>query len=386
MAENSAIEWTDHTFNPWIGCTEVSPACDNCYAREMAEGRYRWATWGAGEPRRRTSADNWKKPLSWDRKAAAAGTRARVFCASLADVFDAEVPDEWRDELLGLIGRTPHLDWLLLTKRPKVAHTYLSHPRARAAFEAPRLHPRVWPIPNLWLGTTVESQAMAEARIPWLLMAPARVRFLSCEPLLGPVDLTRIKAPANGDPARTFTTWDSLRGTSNTDHPIFGGGGVAPGRIDCVICGGESGPKARPFDAAWARDLLGQCSAAGTAFFMKQMGGRRRPLPPIPADLMVRELPVRTGASPAPFRCGDVVEHVPSGERWVVAWCEGDDLAPCGWPDGIARTADCRLVKAADDHAHRSMVRSWADSSGHGGDSRRARVLRLYGHVLEAVA
>ena len=155
MGANSAIEWTDHTFNPWIGCTRVSDgqrpsACDFCYAADMAH-RWGWAEWGAGQPRQRTGAANWRKPLAWDRDAKAAGVRRRVFCASLADVFDAEVPDAWRDELFAMvIMATPHLDWLLLTKRPQVAKKWFAE------------HPAP---PNVWLGTTVEDQAMADLRL-----------------------------------------------------------------------------------------------------------------------------------------------------------------------------------------------------------------------------
>lgn len=145
MGDTTKIEWANKTFNCWIGCTKVSPACDHCYAESMAK-RYGWAKWGAGEPRKRTSEANWKKPLAWDREAANEGTRPRVFCASLADVFDAEVDPAWRVDLFHLILATPNLNWLLLTKRPQVAKKW---------FESA-------PVPlNVWLGTTVENQEMA---------------------------------------------------------------------------------------------------------------------------------------------------------------------------------------------------------------------------------
>lgn len=226
MGEQTEISWTDHTFNPWIGCTRVSPACDNCYAESLAK-RYGWAKWGAGEPRRLASASTWKNPRRWDKAAKAAGVRRRVFCASLADVFDAEVDDEWRNLLMEEILATPNLDWLLLTKRPNVAKKYFD------------IVPR-----NVWLGTTVENQAMAEARIPILLSIPARVRFLSCEPLLGPLKL---------------------------DGP--GWGPVPPiAKLDWIIAGGESGPKARPSHPDWFRSLRDQCQAAVVAFHFKQHG------------------------------------------------------------------------------------------------------------------
>src|SRR3546814_4489006 len=129
MGENSKIEWTDHTFNPWTGCTKVSPACDHCYAEGWSK-RSGLVEWGHGKPRRLTSDANWRKPLKWNDEAARKGVRYRVFCASLADVFDAEVDDAWRDELFALIAMTPHLDWLLLTKRPQVARRYFDERRS----------------------------------------------------------------------------------------------------------------------------------------------------------------------------------------------------------------------------------------------------------------
>ena len=232
MGENTQISWTDHTFNPWIGCTNVSPACDNCYAEKLVH-RYGWAKWGAGEPRKLTSDANWRKPLAWDRKAERDGVRRRVFCASLSDVFDAEVPDAWRENLMPLIHDTLNLDWLLLTKRPNAA---LKH------------WERWGSVPdNVWMGTTVENQAMAELRIPLLLEIPARVRFLSCEPLLGPVDLV----------GPLFVA----------EHPF-----APKPALHWVIAGGESGPRARPPQIEWMRGLRDQCQAAGVAFHFKQWG------------------------------------------------------------------------------------------------------------------
>jgi protein gp37 len=220
MAETT-IEWADYTFNPWIGCTKVSPACDNCYAENW--GKRFGVKWGHKEPRKRTSDANWRKPLEWNRKAEKEGKRPRVFCASLADVFDVEVPFEWRRDLFTLIAMTPHLDWLLLTKRPQVMLTFaIQHG---------------WP-ENAWAGTTVENQEMAAARIPMLSAMPAKVRFLSMEPLQGPVDLS-------------FWPDDA---------------------VQWVIVGGESGHGARPMHPNWARSLRDQCQAAGVAFFFKQWG------------------------------------------------------------------------------------------------------------------
>jgi protein gp37 len=268
MAENSNIEWTDHTFNPWIGCQKVSPGCDHCYAETWdARGlQQRETRWGPHAARTRTSAANWRKPLAWNKAAQAAGKRARVFCASLADVFDnhASILPEWRAALWQLIAATPHLDWLLLTKRPQ---------------NIAKMLPEGWGDgwPNVWLGTTVENQTEADRRIPHLLATPAAVRFLSCEPLLGPVDLTRLDMLNIFRVLRTADdeTWprnffDALRGKSDI-HPIHN---AEPswGALHWIIVGGESGPNARPMHPDWARSLRDQCGAAGVPFFFKQWG------------------------------------------------------------------------------------------------------------------
>lgn len=248
MAENSKIEWTDSTFNPWVGCTKVSPGCDHCYA-ETQMVRRKFVEWGPNAERRRTSEGNWKQPHKWNRDAAMTGVRRRVFCSSLADVFDNAVPDAWRDDLWALIGATPFLDWLLLTKRPQNISKML--PRLTDVL------PRPWP--NVWLGTTVENQAEADRRIPHLLAVPAAKRFLSCEPLLGPVDLTGIGLDVCcGD---TVITTDRVHACC-----------ARPGGVDWVICGGESGANARPMHPDWARSLRDQCAAAGVPFFFKQWG------------------------------------------------------------------------------------------------------------------
>ncbi len=249
MGERTAIEWCHHTFNPWVGCTKVSPACDHCYAEGWAKRTGHPELW-QGE-RRRTSASNWHQPIKWNRAAAAAGVRRRVFCASLADVFDNQVPPEWRADLWMLIHATQHLDWLLLTKRPQNMRDMV-----------PWADPPSDPWPNVWLGTTVENEQEAERRLPHLLSLPACVRFLSCEPLLAPIDLNRWLLDEHGDPY------------------------LCPS-IHWVICGGESGVGARPMHPDWARSLRDQCAAAGVPFFMKQMDKKT----PIPSDLFVRQFP-----------------------------------------------------------------------------------------------
>lgn len=235
MVVNSKIEWTDHTFNPWIGCTKVSPGCDHCYAEAWA-ARFGTATWGPGQPRKLTSEANWAQPLKWDQQAAAEGRRYRVFCASLADVFDNEVPDVWLMRLWQLIFATPNLDWLLLSKR---------------IGNAARMLPPGWGngYPNVWLGASIVNQAEADRDIPKLAAIPARVRFLSMEPLLGPVDLRGLRTDYNGR-INAFL------------HD----------RIQWVIVGGESGHNARPMHPDWARSLRDQCVEFGVPFLFKQWG------------------------------------------------------------------------------------------------------------------
>lgn len=255
MAENSGIEWTKHTFNPWIGCQKVGPGCDHCYAEAWdARGLQGQATrWGAHAERTRTSTANWKKPLAWDRAAYAAGERHRVFCASLADVFDnhPSVDPQWRRDLWALIAATPNLDWMLLTKRPGNVEKMLPHGWVGG-----------WP--NVWIGCTVVNQEEADRDIPKLLRVPARVRFLSMEPLLGPVDLTA-------------HLWGPPQPCADCPKDADCGCNAIPrnalGRsVSLVIVGGESGPGARPMHPAWVRSLRDQCTAAGVPYFFKQWG------------------------------------------------------------------------------------------------------------------
>ncbi|KHJ64709.1 phage Gp37/Gp68 family protein [Burkholderia glumae] len=252
MSENSKIEWCDHTLNPWIGCAKVSPGCDNCYAEAMMDTRLRRVTWGAGQLRSRTSAANWREPVRWNAQHqqffAVHGRRQRVFCASLADVFDNAVPAIWRRDLGALIESTPNLDWLLLTKRI-----------GNAAAMLVDMFPGGMP-DHVWLGATVVNQNEADRDVPKLLATPARVRFLSIEPMLGPIDLNQALPPFHCD-------------TCDADYGALSAhASGTPIGIDWVIAGGESGHRARPAHPDWFRSLRDQCAAAGVPFMFKQWG------------------------------------------------------------------------------------------------------------------
>lgn len=287
MGTDTKIEWAHHTFNPWSGCEKVSAGCANCYAAALPPGMRRHAEWGKDRPRVVASESYWRQPLTWNRAAAKAGERHRVFCASTADVFEAnEELDDDRARLFFLVKVTPHLDWLLLTKRPEYAVEWWRRQTGQA-----------WPA-NAWIGTSVEDQRAADERIPHLLKLPARVRFLSCEPLLGAVDLDKlwchncetdehIRFDAPGQP--WCVECDSEAGPAGWLDSLAD---ERQAGISWVIVGGESGRHARPMHPDWPRALRDQCTAAGVAFFMKQMDAHAgADKTAIPADLMIREIP-----------------------------------------------------------------------------------------------
>lgn len=226
MGEVSAISWTDASYNPWIGCTKVSPACDFCYA-ENDNARRKWVEgWGAGMPRRRTKTA--KDVLQWDRKAAALGKPLRVFCASLADVFDNEVPQEWRDDLWALVKATTNLRWILLSKR---------------IGNATKMLPKDWPYPNAGLMATLANQEEWDRDFPKLMRVPAAWHGVSAEPLLGKIEIGR--------------------------------GVELHGLPDWIITGGESGAQRRPLDMDAVRSMRDQCAIHGITFHHKQNGGLR---------------------------------------------------------------------------------------------------------------
>ena len=285
MAETSGISWTDATFNPWLGCAPVSPACDSCYAEVSTPVKSLGVIWGPGQERRRTSAQSWKLPVRWNRQAfweckdcgarfgtprdavcascaaLATGTstgtrlspaRRRVFCASLADVFDNEVDPAWRADLFELIVATPNLDWLLLTKRIGNVRRMVEAATGSTSLPA-----------NVWLGATIANQEEADRDIRKLLAIDCRVRFLSVEPMLGPISL-RWAPYAHQAEGRGYREYLESRGQVNEYEALR--------KLDWVIVGGESGSNARPMNPAWARTLRDECAAAEVAFLFKQWG------------------------------------------------------------------------------------------------------------------
>lgn len=247
MAENSKIEWTDHTFNPWIGCTKVGPGCDGCYAENLMDKRYGRVTWGPGEDRARTAPANWRKPLQWNREAAITGKRPYVFCASLADVFDNEVEERWRYDLFTLIEQTPNLVWLLLTKR--IGNVMKMTDPARGNRMIPA---------NAAIGATMVNQEEYDRD---------RMKLWEVREL--------------GGPLFTFGSFEPLLGLIILDKH-------AP---DWIIAGGETDQgshKARFTDPAWYRSLKDGAARFERKFFMKQMTNKG----PIPADLLLRQWPL----------------------------------------------------------------------------------------------
>ncbi len=347
MADKTGIEWTDATWNPLAGCSIVSKGCTNCYAmkqagRIIAMAHPERGTHYAGTVQASKAGPVWTgkimvapehiltQPLRWKKP-------RRIFVNSMSDLFHEGVSDETIDRIFAVMALSRQHTFQVLTKRPERMKAFLANPRrpyqiARRVVDLVIADPvnygalmgkawwpvasegdpeqpdditlRTWPLPNVWLGTSVEDQAAADGRIPHLLATPAAIRFISAEPLLGPVDLTRIcLVPQKEGSIRAGIHLNALAGKyCQSGQPYIGDWDVdgpcptdlTPIALDWIIVGGESGPKARVwagFEDA-ARDLMHQCRAAGVSFFMKQMaGGRKASMPPIPEDLMVREFP-----------------------------------------------------------------------------------------------
>lgn len=307
MSANTTIEWCDHTFNPWEGCTKVSPGCDNCFAeaRNRRFGKGVAINWGPGALRRRTGDENWKLAKRWnsasesgwfmecvhcgwrglsnlshdcghcDKENTLIRARPRVFCGSLCDVFDNEVPAEWRQELFELIRATPHLDWLLLTKRignaksmieAALCNMDIGYAMDFTSWPFPR------PFPNVWLGATFVSQSEYDRDIHKLLAVPAARRFLSIEPMLSPIKLTsKGVIPADDEGPIRFGYMVGPDDGKSVLYPTREEALHKSG-LHWVICGGESGQHARPMHPNWARFLRDQCISAEVPFFFKQWG------------------------------------------------------------------------------------------------------------------
>ena len=347
MAGKSKIEWTDETWNPVTGCTKVSDGCKNCYAerlwpkiegarlaREDARGtasKARKFTDVACHEERLEIPLHWKKPR-------------RVFVNSMSDLFHEAVPDEYIDRVFAVMASRPQHTFQVLTKRPERMREWADTRTPDEGRNEPRIVLRrpnipgiaysvVWPLPNVWLGVSAENQAAAELRIPDLLATPAAVRFVSYEPALGPVDFGRIVTGHRRCQGRPDTL-NALTGESEDGHGEHSGmfeitHGPA---LDWIICGGESGPKARPMHPDWARSVRDQCQAAGVSFFFKQWGefGPDQVKP-------VEYTNVRSGVpmdEPAPmYRVGKkAAGRVLDGREWnempVLSGAEGPGVAP----------------------------------------------------------
>lgn len=292
MAENSKISWCDHTANFWWGCMKVSPGCANCYAETLAH-RYNKSIWGpAATTEREYKKLIWKELPKWNKRAWLEGVRRRVFVQSMADFFeDHPQVRQWRIDALRLMLACEYLDFQVLTKRPENILPMLEeagesllktgHNAAGVTLLRWLKHGIDYAPPNLWLGTSVENQEQADKRIPELLKAPARIRFLSCEPLIGPVDINPYFGlqPGNRWADCLCDEIDPVDRPCLTCEARQALG--AESGIHWVIAGAESGHGARPMDLNWVRSLRDQCQGAGVPFFFKQaiLAGKKTELP-----------------------------------------------------------------------------------------------------------
>lgn len=277
MADKTGIEWTDATWNPVTGCTKVSAGCKHCYAeRNWGRLQHLPAYAGRAFTNVATHADRLLQPLSWKRP-------RRIFVNSMSDLFHQDIHDDFIGMVFRTMARAPQHTFQVLTKRAERMRSLLKHPKMRGYVE--RATPQ-WPLPNVWLGVSVEDQPTADERIPRLLDTPAAVRWISAEPLLGPVDLARVgyqedqgadiggweHCSAIGMWGNALTgEWFSAERTGETFFGVARSFQIG-GRLDWVVAGGESGPKARPMHPDWVRSLRDQCAAAGVPFLFKQWG------------------------------------------------------------------------------------------------------------------
>jgi protein gp37 len=294
MSDNTKIEWADATVNAVNGCSVTSPGCTNCYAMRLAGTRMKHHPSRAGltvdskagpvwNGEVRLSESQLLQPLKWKRP-------RKIFWNAHGDLFHDAVPAFWIARVLDVMHRTPQHTHIILTKRSVRMQTYLNllsetHPdELRALGFAPGFS---WPLPNVWLGVSVEDQTRADERIPDLLATPAAVRFLSCEPLLGPVDLAAVEWDVCG-----YRMFGCLVDPQETDDFRFHH--TNQQGIDWVIVGGESGPNARPMENDWAESIVNQCKSAGVAVFVKQLSAGTRAnhdISTFPIGLQVRDIP-----------------------------------------------------------------------------------------------
>jgi protein gp37 len=276
LADNTKIEWTDATWNPITGCAVVSPGCTNCYAMKLAGTRLKHHESRKGLTKDTKAGPVWTgelrfncqwldEPFRWKRP-------RMIFVCAHGDLFAEGVPNEWIDQVFAVMSQTPQHTFQVLTKRPERMREYLTTPRLQhrlvntlMSFEFPIPTPGRWPhmpLPNVWLGVSVEDQKRADERIPILIDTPGAIRWISAEPLLGPLDLMHL-------PAKKISPNITIAGNAVTG--IDGLGKVGP-KLDWIVAGGESGPGARPMHPDWARSLRDQCAEAQVPFLFKQWG------------------------------------------------------------------------------------------------------------------
>ena len=339
MSDGTKIEWTEATWNPITGCSVTSPGCTNCYAMKLAGTRLRNHASRAGLTIDTKAGPVWTgevrfneqwldQPLRWKRP-------RMIFVCAHGDLFHESVPDEWIDRVFAVMARCPQHTFQVLTKRSARMLKYLSDPTAREAIDTRTDYSTAWPLPNVWLGVSVEDQSRADERIPDLLATPAAVRWLSCEPLLGPVDLSDWMICPN---ARDGLSMDPSTGEYECCTQCdFTGIGLCP---DWVVAGGESGPGARPMHPDWARSLRDQCEAASVPFFFKQWGDH------LPGEIFHPESKRGAGAvhwldgsdeyngEHIDFTTATIGQHVPDG--CPVHASEQSQIADKGWIDANA--------------------------------------------------
>lgn len=301
MAANTKIEWADDTWNVINGCMVVSPGCTNCYAMRMAGTRMKNSPSRHGLTREVNGNPVWNGEVRFNERAyreplSRPNEPRRIFVCAHGDLFYEKVPDEWIDRVFAMMATCPQHVFQVLTKRPERARQYLMTPGRHTAilaamavaqnqaiiFDAEKHR---WPLPNVWLGTSVEDQKRADERIPVLLTTPAAVRWISAEPLLGPLNLKRFMWPVHPRwPARYKSPADAIADGAEVTYHRQALVMASNVYLDWVVAGGESGPGARPMHPAWARSLRDQCAASGVAFLFKQWGDWLPRCEPIAVD------------------------------------------------------------------------------------------------------